>query len=284
LLINAISPAQAIKIHQSRCYRDSLAPARDRSSAPAFLAAAAYRLVTDSCVFLLHFPSSNDVSFLKLQFLTFRLPAIAQLPAYLLHTTTMRLFLLSVMPLAFAAKQTVQVGSQGLQFLPDTIYAQIGDTIEFDWATPQHSVTEGTYQSPCKPKTGGIYSGFLDPTKTFTITLNNTEPVWVYCSVSGHCQSGMVMVINPPSTSQSLDGYRAGAANVQAAAQPSALAGGVVASVGAASSSSTSAAASSGTATASSTSSTPTSGAGKDILASRMSVIGAFAGMVAWLL
>jgi len=30
----------------------------------------------------------------------------------------------------------------------------------------------------------------------FTILINNTNPIWIYCSQVQHCQKGMVMVIN----------------------------------------------------------------------------------------
>ena len=45
-------------------------------------------------------------------------------------------------------------------------------------------------------------SGFMpvaaDATElpVFTIQINNTKPVWVYCSQTGHCAKGMVMAIN----------------------------------------------------------------------------------------
>lgn len=32
----------------------------------------------------------------------------------------------------------------------------------------------------------------------FTLTINDTNPIWLYCAQVGHCQAGMVAVINPP--------------------------------------------------------------------------------------
>jgi len=32
---------------------------------------------------------------------------------------------------------------------------------------------------------------------TFTIEVNDTKPIWFYCSQGKHCQSGMVGAINP---------------------------------------------------------------------------------------
>jgi hypothetical protein len=35
---------------------------------------------------------------------------------------------------------------------------------------------------------------------TFTITINNTTPLWFYCAQAKHCQNGMVMAINVNTT------------------------------------------------------------------------------------
>ena len=55
------------------------------------------------------------------------------------------------------------------------------------------------------PLKGGFFSGFTPnespdvaaPT-TFTITVNDTKPIWAYCSQTNgdHCQKGMVHSIN----------------------------------------------------------------------------------------
>lgn len=48
----------------------------------------------------------------------------------------------------------------------------------------------------------GIKSGFMpvaaDATEipVFTIRVNDTKPIWLYCSQATHCQKGMVMAIN----------------------------------------------------------------------------------------
>ena len=67
--------------------------------------------------------------------------------------------LLQALPLALA-QQTVQVGSQGLQFLPDTVFASVGSTVVFDFVAPGHTVVEGTFSKPCQPLgNGSFYSG-----------------------------------------------------------------------------------------------------------------------------
>ena len=35
---------------------------------------------------------------------------------------------------------------------------------------------------------------------SFTIAVNNTAPIWVYCAQAKHCQAGMVMAINVNAT------------------------------------------------------------------------------------
>jgi hypothetical protein len=74
---------------------------------------------------------------------TMAFPKICKLPF---------LILLQLLPFAFAqAPQVVQVGYQGLQFGPDTIYAGVGTQIEFQFLQPDHSVVEGSYDSACQP-------------------------------------------------------------------------------------------------------------------------------------
>ena len=60
--------------------------------------------------------------------------------------------------------------------------------------------------------------------------MNNTDPMWLYCSKGEHCQSGMAMVVNPPDASrgETLDAYFAAAKGVQMASQPEMVQGGVV--------------------------------------------------------
>ena len=53
------------------------------------------------------------------------------------------------------------------------------------------------------PAVNGFFSGFM-PVKpdaammpSYTIMVNDTKPIWYYCSQGDHCQDGMVGVINP---------------------------------------------------------------------------------------
>lgn len=69
--------------------------------------------------------------------------------------------------------------------------------------------------------------------ETFTVTINNTEPLWMYCSqtVASHCQKGMALVVNPPSTGQTLASYQAAAKNVAMSGAPAAPNGGIMGAV-----------------------------------------------------
>lgn len=100
--------------------------------------------------------------------------------------------------LDFGEAQTVMVGANGLVFSPDTVTASAGSVIEFV-ITSGHSVAESTFDNPCQAIGGtGIYSGFPSNNAVFRVTVNSSDPIWLYCSAPSHCQSGMVMVINPP--------------------------------------------------------------------------------------
>jgi hypothetical protein len=62
----------------------------------------------------------------------------------------------------------------------------------------------------------GIDSGPMPPEnnmmKVFTIMINDTKPLWMYCATKGHCQKGMVMAINAPSSgAKTLAAYKAAA-------------------------------------------------------------------------
>lgn len=102
--------------------------------------------------------------------------------------------------------QTVSVGKDGLVFTPDTITANIGDQITFQFFPKNHSVVQSDFKNPCNPSEAGIFSGFIPSAdgpanETFAITVKDEKPVWLYCAAvvpRSHCAAGMVAVINPP--------------------------------------------------------------------------------------
>jgi len=119
------------------------------------------------------------------------------------------------LPFTLATNIDIQVGQSGLSFTPNSTTASAGDTITFHYRGYTHNVIRGDPSSACTPLSvngngegsgGAFYSGTIpmpdgqdsSPT-TFVVTVNDTtQPIWYYCSVGRHCQSGMVGVVNPP--------------------------------------------------------------------------------------
>lgn len=56
---------------------------------------------------------------------------------------------------------------------------------------------------------------------TWTVPVNTTGPVWVYCAQSGHCTSGMVFAINAPTTGNTFDAFKAKAMGGSSSGYPS---------------------------------------------------------------
>ncbi|KAH6668307.1 hypothetical protein B0J14DRAFT_641890 [Halenospora varia] len=110
----------------------------------------------------------------------------------------------------------VAVGEGGsLRYTPNNITAK------------NHSVVQSSFANPCHPLAGGFFSSFV-PTKnspsgaSFTVIVNDTRPIWFYCSQtsSSHCQSGMVGAINAPSTGNTLEAFITLAENSTASTSP----------------------------------------------------------------
>lgn len=100
---------------------------------------------------------------------------------------------------------TVQVGNGGLNYSPNDFSANVGDTVEFHFFGPEHSVAQSTFASPCQPANNqAFFSGPISTTGTgpnpevFTLTINSTAPIWIYCAIPSHCENGMAAVINKP--------------------------------------------------------------------------------------
>ena len=92
---------------------------------------------------------------------------------------------------------SVTVGP-GLVFTPDTITAAQGDYVEFTFGAG-HNVAQSSFDAPCMPiGDNAIYSGNPNDGDVWKVMINSTDPLWLYCSVPGHCKGGMAMVVNPP--------------------------------------------------------------------------------------
>ncbi|KAF3483100.1 uncharacterized protein GIQ15_02424 [Arthroderma uncinatum] len=108
----------------------------------------------------------------------------------------------------------VKVGEGGLKFVPDNIKAKQGDNIVFHFVAGHHDVTLGKYSDPCMPIDGAtIWSGVIDTVEkgkgvTFTVPVQDDKPKWFYCGVAKHCQNGMSLVLNEPSSGDSQRDYK----------------------------------------------------------------------------
>ncbi|KAJ7771663.1 Cupredoxin [Mycena metata] len=100
-------------------------------------------------------------------------------------------------------------GTAGLVYSPSNITAQPGDTVTFQFHSKNHTATQSSFASPCRAlsstsTTGqtGFDSGFMpvdaNATQfpTYTIQINDTTPIWVYCRQLTHCGSGMTFSVN----------------------------------------------------------------------------------------
>lgn len=129
--------------------------------------------------------------------------------------------------LAAAETHVVWVAQGGLTIEPDTIPAAVGDEVEFRFASSGHDIAQGPFNEPCRPSDTGFYSGSVPQDGSFTVTIEDTNPKWVYCSVAQHCASGMVAVINPPQNGpNTIDAYRSAASEAGAGQRPDEMRGG----------------------------------------------------------
>jgi len=163
---------------------------------------------------------------------------------------------------------TVLVGNGGLTFSPDNITAAAGDSLEFHFFSPAHSVAQSAFDAPCAPLSNGtsFYSGPVTTSSgenadVFTVVVNDTNPIWIYCAIPSHCEAGMAAVINPPSDgSATLAQYVAAAAKISNTVAPANAQGGVLGPAKAATSSSSSSSSSSTGSSASAAATTKNAG------------------------
>jgi plastocyanin len=106
----------------------------------------------------------------------------------------------------------VVVGGPGkLAFDPPHVAAAPRDTIQFEFHQKNHTVTQSSFANPCVHLEAngvtGFDSGFMavaaDATTfpTWSLTVNDTAPIWAYCRQATHCGQGMVFAINSVETS-----------------------------------------------------------------------------------
>ncbi|KAF2137400.1 uncharacterized protein K452DRAFT_312405 [Aplosporella prunicola CBS 121167] len=128
-----------------------------------------------------------------------------------------------------AATHTISVGAGGNHKMsPNTTTANVGDTIVFEFFPTNHSVIRSEYAgadncpdggcNPCVPyelyypedEDKAFFSGNREvssyaDTQTWSLTVNDTDPIWFYCNALSSCSpNAMVGVINP-GTNQTID-------------------------------------------------------------------------------
>ncbi|CCL99129.1 uncharacterized protein FIBRA_01143 [Fibroporia radiculosa] len=87
-----------------------------------------------------------------------------------------------------------------LRFVPFTVNASVGDRIMYMWNANNHTVTKGSELEICNETSEAPFAtGEHDKGFTFMETVNNTDPVFFFCSTPTHCEKGMFGIINPPS-------------------------------------------------------------------------------------
>ncbi|OTB04134.1 hypothetical protein M426DRAFT_29233, partial [Hypoxylon sp. CI-4A] len=104
-----------------------------------------------------------------------------------------------------ATTHTVKVGGgKNLVFTPDSIAANMGDMVIFEFGAANHTVTQSTFATPCKAMEGGMDSGFMPnandtvvPAPQVAMQVMTTDPLWFYCKQKAHCGKGMTFSINP---------------------------------------------------------------------------------------
>jgi plastocyanin len=109
---------------------------------------------------------------------------------------------------ASAETHYVKVGGDNLVFSPEAIFANVGDQVVFEFHAKNHSVTQSSLAKPCSKADGGFDSGLMpvaanqtDNFPTYTITVNDTKPIWAYCkqgvnTAASHCGKGMIFSVN----------------------------------------------------------------------------------------
>ncbi|KAF2759596.1 hypothetical protein EJ05DRAFT_437168 [Pseudovirgaria hyperparasitica] len=91
-----------------------------------------------------------------------------------------------------------------LSYNPESVKANVGDVIDFQFMPKNHTVTQSTFGKPCVKMEGGADSGFMPNPDgkagvSWKFTVPSTDPIWMYCKqkTGNHCGVGMVFAINP---------------------------------------------------------------------------------------
>lgn len=102
---------------------------------------------------------------------------------------------------------TVIVGGTQDTFVPNSVQAAVGDVIQFQFSSGNHTVTQSSADAPCTPlqlsDPAAIHSGHVPyeagqtTVGTFNMPVTSADPTFFYCATGPHCQNGQIMVLNP---------------------------------------------------------------------------------------
>ncbi|KAJ1323675.1 hypothetical protein MN608_10920 [Microdochium nivale] len=134
----------------------------------------------------------------------------------------------------------VVVGGPQDTFVPNIVHAAIGDVIQFQFSSGNHTVTESAAGAPCialqATDPSAIHSGHIPyeagqaDVGTFNMPVTSTEPLFLFCATGPHCQTGQVMMVNAINDAQLLD-YAKLAAGAPETVDGTTVVGGSVASI-----------------------------------------------------
>ncbi|KIW05245.1 uncharacterized protein PV09_03781 [Verruconis gallopava] len=96
-----------------------------------------------------------------------------------------------------------------MAFTPETVTAEIGDTIRFTFLGNNHSVMQTSMEAPCQAVANGFNSGLqpnpnndLATAPTVDLEVKGPETLYMSTLSTESCGAGMVLTINPPLESQ----------------------------------------------------------------------------------
>ncbi|RYP89782.1 hypothetical protein DL770_004076 [Monosporascus sp. CRB-9-2] len=109
----------------------------------------------------------------------------------------------------------VVVGGQQDVFVPNVVKASVGDVVQFQFSSGNHTVTQSPADAACVPlqmtDPTAVHSGHIpfEANQTtvgvFEMPVVSTDTMFMYCATGPHCQLGQIMVINPTDDQQVLD-------------------------------------------------------------------------------
>ncbi|KAL8292712.1 hypothetical protein RQP46_001324 [Phenoliferia psychrophenolica] len=113
---------------------------------------------------------------------------------------------------ASSSIHVIIVAATGLTFTPNSITANVGDTLLFEFPNAGHSVTQSSFSAPCSYSATGLDSGITTAAGlSWNVTVETSDALWFSCRQTGHCEAGMVFAVNAPTTGNTFEAFQANA-------------------------------------------------------------------------